>query len=232
MGDPIPPSVRPQVLVNCAVSLDGKLACAGGARARLSGPNDLRRVQALRADCGAILVGAGTVRLDDPSLRVHWELLGIPPGREPLRVVLDSRGGIPRRARVLDGSRPTLVATSDGGSRVFPAGVDVWRSTGERVELRPLLEHLTSRGVEKVLVEGGATVLASFFRERLVDELTVYVAPVLIGGSTSPSLLAGEECADLTQAIPLERTALEPLDDGVLLRFRPRAAASTPAHPL
>jgi 2,5-diamino-6-(ribosylamino)-4(3H)-pyrimidinone 5'-phosphate reductase len=100
------------------------------------------------------------------------------------------------------------------------------------VELGPLLEHLWSRGVRKVLVEGGATVLSSFFREHLVDELTVYVAPVLIGGSTAPSLLGGEECADLTKAIPLERTAVEPLDDGVLLRFRPRPPGSPTAHPL
>ncbi|MCI4363419.1 MAG: dihydrofolate reductase family protein [Thermoplasmata archaeon] len=229
-GSPAPP--RPRVLVNCAISLDGKLAYAGGARARLSGPDDLRRVQALRAACGAVLVGAGTVRHDDPSLRVHWELLGAPPGREPLRVILDSHEGIPERSRVLDGSRPTLLATPRDSRGRYPAGVEIWRSPGTRVELAPLLGHLAGKGVERLLVEGGATVLASFFRERLVDELTVYVAPVLIGGASAPSLLAGEECPDEARTIPLERTGVEPMDDGVLLRFRPRPRAASAAHPL
>ncbi|MCI4345687.1 MAG: dihydrofolate reductase family protein [Thermoplasmata archaeon] len=213
-------SRRPEVLVNCAVSLDGKLAYAGGARARLSGPNDLRRVQELRAKCDAILVGAGTVRLDDPSLRVHWELLGTAPRRDPAH------------SRVLDGSRPTLIAVPRGSHRVYPTGVEQWRSTRDRVELAPLLDHLAGRGVSRILVEGGATVLASFFRQMLVDELTVYVAPLLIGGSTAPSLLGGEECPDAERAIPLARTGVEPLDDGVLLRFRPRPASGVAAHPL
>ncbi len=105
------------MLLNCAVSMDGRLALAGGARARLSSEEDLRRVQQLRAAVDAIVVGVGTVLLDDPSLRVHWELLGRPPGRNPTRVVLDSRGRTPAGARILDETAPTVVAVGEANRR-------------------------------------------------------------------------------------------------------------------
>src|SRR5580658_1766342 len=118
---------RPKVHLNCAISLDGRLAYAGGKRALLSGPHDLARVQQLRADLDAILVGVGTVVADDPSLRVHWDLLQRAPGREPLRVILDTQGRLPRTSKVLDGSQPTLVATSSACERVFPGSAEVVR---------------------------------------------------------------------------------------------------------
>src|ERR1700683_5231537 len=101
------PDGRPEILVNCAVSLDGRLAYAGGRRARLSRPGGLRRGQWVRADGDAVLVGVGTVLLDDPSLRVHWEMIDRPAGKNPARVVVDSNGRTPPTARVLDGSAPT-----------------------------------------------------------------------------------------------------------------------------
>ena len=85
-----PRAVRPAVWINCAASADGRLAYAGGRQAPLSSPEDLRRVQQLRANADAILVGVGTVAKDDPSLRVHWDLLGLPEGKSPTRIVVDS----------------------------------------------------------------------------------------------------------------------------------------------
>lgn len=212
----------PRVVANCATSLDGRLAYAGGRRARLSGPADLRRVQRLRADSDAILVGVGTILQDDPSLRIHEELLdGARPNRPLLRVVLDSRGRIPPDAKVLDRSAPTLVATTTSAPSRYPAHIETFSTDGARVELRALLAHLARRSVHQLLVEGGPTVFASFFRDGLVDELTVYVAPVLIGGRTAPPLLGGEDLAGDSSAIPLQRESATPLDDGVLLRFRP-----------
>ncbi|HTT26201.1 MAG TPA: dihydrofolate reductase family protein, partial [Thermoplasmata archaeon] len=146
---------RPFVWANCAMSLDGRLAYAGGRRARLSGPEDLRRVHALRADCQAIIVGVGTVRADDPSLRVKWELLDRPPGPGPLRVVLDSRGTVPPGAKVLDGSQPTLIATVAGAPTAFPPSVETFGAGTDRVDLPMLLGELHRRGHRRVLVEGG-----------------------------------------------------------------------------
>jgi riboflavin-specific deaminase-like protein len=219
---------RPRVIVNCAVSLDGRLAYAGGRRARLSGPEDLARVQRLRSRSGAILVGARTVLLDDPSLRVHAELLEAPPGPPPLRVVLDSRGAIPAGARVLDGTQPTLIATVRGCDRPYPPTVERFAAGEGRVDLAALLEHLARRSIGQLLVEGGAEVIASFVRGGWVDELTVYVAPVLIGGRTAPSLMGGPESREAAEAVPLELRSVERLGTGTLLTLRPSSGAGAP----
>jgi 2,5-diamino-6-(ribosylamino)-4(3H)-pyrimidinone 5'-phosphate reductase len=212
---------RPFVHVNCAASADGRLAFAGGRRARLSGPDDLARVQRLRADCGAILVGVGTVLADDPSLRVHWDRLHEPPGREPLRVVLDSRGRTPESARVLGDGSATLVATALGCRRAFPPGVEVFAAGSARVDLPALLAELSRRGVERLLVEGGSEVIASFLRAGLVDRFTVYLAPVVIGGSTAPPIARGPESMDASGWLPLSLHAAERLGPGLLVTWVP-----------
>jgi len=217
MSDAGPP--RPRVHLNCAVSLDGRLAYAGGARARLSGPEDLRRVQGLRATSDAILVGVGTVLADDPSLRVHWELLGTPPGPEPLRVVLDSVGRTPGDARVLGPGAATLIATATACRREFPSHVLRYAGGEGRVDVPGLLGFLVGRGVRSVLVEGGSQVLASFLRGGWFDALTVYVAPVVIGGATAPTMVGGPESLGAENVVRLARQELRPLDDGVLLSF-------------
>jgi 2,5-diamino-6-(ribosylamino)-4(3H)-pyrimidinone 5'-phosphate reductase len=219
---------RPRVVVNCAVSADGRLAYAGGRRAALSGPEDLRRVQRLRAASDAILVGVGTVLQDDPSLRVHSELLEGAPSRSPLRVILDSNGRTPPGARVLDGSQPTLIATNLRCSREFPPGISRFAAGEGRVDLAALLGHLASRGVRQLMVEGGASVLASFLRSASVDELTIYVAPVLVGGPSAPTMMAGPDSRDASEVVGLSRVAVEPLGEGVLLTYRLRAAPSAP----
>lgn len=225
---------RPFVHVNCAVSLDGRLAFAGGKRAPLSGPQDLARVQRLRAGLGSVLVGAGTVLLDDPSLRVHWELLHQPPGPAPLRICLDGRGRLPDAARLLDGSQPTLIVTTESSARRYPPMVETLvAGPGPEVDLHILLAALAVRGIRGVLVEGGAHVIASFLRAGFVDRMTVYVAPVLIGGSTAPSLMAGPESHSQAEWVELLRESAEALDDGVLITLRPREPpADSPPSPL
>ncbi|HEV8050468.1 MAG TPA: dihydrofolate reductase family protein [Thermoplasmata archaeon] len=222
---------RPEVLVNCAISLDGRLAYAGGRRARLSGPEDLARVQWLRADVDGIVVGVGTVLIDDPSLRVHWEMIDRPAGRAPARIVLDSNGRTPAAAKVLDGSAPTLMAVSTACDRTFPPGVEVVRAGTSRVELPALFAELHRRGMRKILVEGGAEVLASVLRSGTWDRLTVYVASVGIGGPTAPPMLRGPDSHDGTETVSVEFVTAEPIDDGVLLTYRPPAPRG-PARPL
>ncbi|MCI4369113.1 MAG: dihydrofolate reductase family protein [Thermoplasmata archaeon] len=219
MADAPSPKARPRVRINCAVSLDGKLAYSGGLRARLSGPKDLARVQRLRAESDAILIGIGTMLMDDPSLRVHWEFLSEKAGHEPLRVIIDSHGRTPPGARVLSDGQPTLMATSRACQREFPAHVDRFRGGEDEVDLPGLLAELARRGVRRLLVEGGSRVIASFLRAGLTDELTVYVAPVLIGGSKAPPLLLGPESHGEEEVVSLKLESAERIDDGVLLSY-------------
>jgi 2,5-diamino-6-(ribosylamino)-4(3H)-pyrimidinone 5'-phosphate reductase len=213
---------RPEVWVNYATSEDGRIAYAGGRRARLSSPEDLRRVQQLRADSDAILVGVGTVVLDDPSLRVHWDLLGKAEGPSPARVVVDATGRTPAGAKVLDGSARTIVGTSERSHRSFPAGIEVIVAGQNRVDLARLFERLYELGIRRLMVEGGAEILTSVFRGRLFDRCTVYHAPVVIGGRTAPTVAAGPETASDADAIGLRLTGLERLGEGYLATFVPR----------
>lgn len=212
---------RPTVWVNCAASLDGRLAFAGGRRAGLSCPEDLERVQHLRASADAILVGVGTVVKDDPSLRVHWELLGTPPGRNPTRVVVDASGRTPTNARVLDGSTPTIIATSERSTRVFPPHVRTVVAGASRVDLGRLFSVLYDLGVRRLMVEGGAEVLSSVLRAGLFDRFSIYYAPTIIGGATAPPVVSGAETRGPEDAVALDLLGLERIGVGYLATYAP-----------
>jgi 5-amino-6-(5-phosphoribosylamino)uracil reductase len=160
--------VRPYVVASVAVSLDGRIDDAGPDRLVLSGPDDLDRVDGVRAGVDAILVGAGTVRSDDPRLLVRSperRAARVARGlaETPLRVVLSGGGPLDPAACVFTGP-PTLVLTPGAGG------------------VAAALEQLREHGVERLLVEGGATVHTAFLAADLVDELHVAVAPILVGG--------------------------------------------------
>jgi len=222
-----PPADRPWVVLNCAVSMDGRLAFAGGARARLSSPEDLERVQKLRSEVDGIVVGVGTVVLDDPSLRVHWELLGRAPGPSPARIVVDGTGRTPETARVLDRSAPTIVLVSERSRRKFPSHVRTIVAGKDRVDLPRAFGELRREGHRRLLVEGGAAVLASVARAGLFDRWTVYYAPVAIGGTTAPPLLAGPETHGFDESVRLRLSGVAPLGDGFVATFVP--GGPTPA---
>jgi len=204
------------VIVNAAMSVDGKIALRDGQRARLSNVEDAQRVQSLRGRVDAILVGVGTVLQDDPKLTVKADVVA--PDRMPLRIVLDSDGQTPEHARVLDGRAPTLIVTSDASERTF-AHAEVLRCGKEEVDLGALLDRLGGRGIRTVLVEGGSTVIWSFLRAGLVDELKVFVGSLVLGGRSAPTLAGGEGAASLEESIRLTLERSERLGAGVLLEY-------------
>ncbi len=181
----------------------------------MSNEEDLRRVHALRAGSDAILVGVGTVLMDDPKLTVRREYA---KGRSPLRIVLDSGGRTPRGAQVLDGKAPTLIVTTEDCVRTFPAA-EVFRCGKEEVDLELLLDHLASRGIRTLLVEGGSAVIWSFLHEGLADELKVFVASKALGGKSTPTLAGGEGAAMLAGAVRLAFSRMSAVGDGVLLEY-------------
>jgi 2,5-diamino-6-(ribosylamino)-4(3H)-pyrimidinone 5'-phosphate reductase len=208
-------AMRPRVIINAAMSIDGKIALSDGKGVRLSNEEDLRRVHRLRASVDAILVGVGTVLKDDPKLTVKTEYA---KGRNPLRVVLDSDGKISESAHVLDGSAPTLIVTSEESDRSFPHA-EVLRLGKDEVDLQALLDRLGVRDVNTLLVEGGSTVIWSFLRQGLADELKVFVSSRVLGGHAAPTLAGGEGITSLDEAPRLRLDRIERLGDGALLEY-------------
>jgi 2,5-diamino-6-(ribosylamino)-4(3H)-pyrimidinone 5'-phosphate reductase len=220
------PHRRPEVWVNCAASLDGRLALADGRRVQFSSPEDLVRVQKLRADVDAILVGVGTVVKDDPSLRVHWELLGRAPGKNPTRIVVDGSGRTPENARVLDGSAPTIIATSERSRRTFPPTVHTIVVGKTRVDLEELFPLLYDLGIRRLLVEGGAEILSSVLRAGLFDRFTIYYAPVVVGGATAPTVVSGRETRVPGEVVPMDLVSVERRGEGYVATYTPRRPAA------
>jgi len=206
-----------RVIVNAAMSADGKIALRGAMPLAISDAADFARVHQLRASADAILVGIGTVLADDPHLTARTTP---PPPRQPLRVVLDSKGQTPLNARVLDGAAKTLIYTGKGGARRWPNAETVELNDG-RVDLRLALRDLQARKVETLLVEGGATIIGAFLRSGLVNEMYTYIAPIVVGGG-APSLVEGPGATDKEHVLKLKVASVAPLGAGVLIHYVPR----------
>lgn len=177
---------RPWVRVKLATSIDGRSALASGESKWISGEASRLDVQQWRARSGAILTGAGTVLADDPSLTVR--LGDDTPFEPPLRVVLDAGLATTARGRVREGDAPTLYihAPNAKPSRGIDAELAVAPVEGGRFDLHQVLRLLAQRGINEVQVESGATLAAAFLEAGLVDELLLYVAPVLLGSKARP----------------------------------------------
>ena len=212
--------------MKAAVSLDGKIAARGGDSKWISCVESRDLVQRMRFEADAILVGAGTVLHDDPRLTVR--LKGLAGSKRPLRVVLDWNLDVGPGARLYrDHEAPVLVVTSQqapehGAARLREKGVEVLRllSPGARADLKRLLRELASRNVLHLLVEGGSEVFGSFRDASLYDELQLFVAPILIGGSLGRPLMGGEGARSIRSAHRVEvvRTGMVGTDIHVVAR--------------
>lgn len=180
----------PFVTVKFAQSLDGRIATITGDSQWISSPGARRLAHQLRRDHDAIMVGIGTVMADDPLLSVR-----LVRGRDPLRIVVDSRLRIPLTARVLaDGAAShTLIVTSETAEvsrarEIENLGAEVLqiptRPNHPGVDLEGLLETLGRRGIASVLVEGGKGIITSLLAARAVDRLVAVIAPKIIGQGT------------------------------------------------
>lgn len=186
---------RPYVLLSCGMSIDGYLDNASGRRLLLSNDADFDRVDAVRADCDAILVGAGTVRRDDPRLLVRSAdrrrrrvAAGHPP--TPMKVTVTGSADLDPQARfftVGDVDKVVYCATASlGSARSRLAGLATVVDCGDPVDLRRVVGDLHVRGVDRLMVEGGGRVHTQFLTAGLVDELHLVVAPIFVGDSRAP----------------------------------------------
>lgn len=224
---------RPFIFINSAMSADGKISSIEHRQVRISGKADLARVDSLRAESDAIMVGVGTVLADDPGLRIKSKDLRqmrLEKGltENPLRIVADSRAKTPATARIMgDGCllAVTKFAAQERLEELKPR-CEIIVCGGERVDLVELFARLAERGVERVMVEGGATLNWSLFNLGLVDEIYVYVGAMIIGGERAPTLADGAGfCRDFPK---LKLRSAEQLDEGVLLKWKLEASDRRP----
>ena len=225
---------RPFVIAKFAMSLDGKIATRTGESHWITGKAARRRVHELRDVSDAICVGVNTILADDPCLTTRLEK---PDVKHPLRVILDSRGRAPVGAHVFDPALPgeTIVATT----QAMPArhrtaleahGVGVWVLAPDHqgcVDLAAMMDRLGEREVTSLLVEGGGSVLASFFEDRLVDKVLAFVAPIIIGGDTAPTPVKGAGASRLADALHLDRLSVERMGEDVLIVGYPSSDSLT-----
>lgn len=198
---------RPFVTLKVAASLDGRVAAPDGSSRWISGPESRADAHRIRAQIDAILVGVGTVIADDPALTAR-DADGTPGPRQPLRVVLDTHGRTPLDAQVRDGAAPTLIATA----------AEFGADGAGRVDIAAVLAELDRRGRRHLLVEGGPRVAAAFLDAGLVDEVQLYLAPLLLGAGRSA--VEGGALTTLAEAHRLELLESRVLGGDLALRYR------------
>lgn len=206
---------RPEVTINCAASIDGKISSPGRTHLTLSGREDMKRVMKLRAAHDAIAVGVNTVISDNPSLTVR----GVRSGKRPVRVVFDSRGRTPAEAKIFDGNAKTIIFTAVG-THMKSAAAEVISCGKERVDIVRALSILYRMGIRSLLVEGGGELIFSFISFHLVDTLMIYTSPVVIGGRTSPTIADGTGFKGGKMLERLRLIRLTKLGTGYLAEYR------------
>lgn len=214
----------PFVIAKFAMSLDGKIATRSGDSRWISSSGSRRCVHSLRYVTDAIMVGVNTVLADDPQLTSRCGDRGGKTRKQPLRVIVDSLGRTPVTARIFSEPGETLLAL---GRPADPEVAKALAETGAElvelptedgfVDLGELLRILGQREITSVLVEGGGTLLGSFFDRRLVDKVVAFVSPVVIGGAEAVTPVAGTGVEKMADAIRLERVATQTCDDDVIV---------------
>lgn len=225
---------RPYVLVSCALSIDGHIDDAAPERLVLSSAPDLDRIDELRAGCDAILVGAGTIRADDPRLvlrsaarRTARAARGLTP--DPAKVTLTRSGDLDPRAEFFiagGGAKyvyTAAVAVPDLRARL--AGTIEVIDAGGALDLATILTDLAERGVCRLLVEGGSSVFTQFLAGGFADELSLVVAPFFVGDRGAPRMVTGGEFP-WTSGRPARLTELSRIGDLAVLRY-----ALSPRYP-
>lgn len=214
---------RPRVWINCAMSADGKIASPTRKQLRISSEEDIRRMYQLRNDCDAVLVGVETILADNPKLTVKESY--VPHPRQPLRVVLDRKRRTPVDALVFNDVTKTLILTEKGKEKSYGLShVEVIGCPVDScgfLDLDCVLDLLYQKGVRKLLVEGGGTVIWSFLNQGLMDDLTIFIGPFIIGGAETPTVADGRGIRSEKEIILLKIKQVKRLGSGLLVHYQP-----------
>ena len=210
----------PLVTLKFAQSLDGRIATKTGHSQWISSPESLRLGHTLRSMHDGVLVGIGTILVDDPGLTVR-----LAKGKNPRRIIIDGKLRIPLRAKVLndEGVDKTIIVATKRASRgkaqsLKNLGAEIlWAKKNQRgkVDMEDLLGKLGGMGLTSVLVEGGAEIITSFLRERLADKIVIVMAPKLIGEGIEA--VGDLEIRDLDEALQISRMKMRRLGGDIVI---------------
>ena len=216
----------PFVLLKSAISMDGRIAAKDGSSQWITGDKARADVHQLRAESQAVIIGSGTALADNPTLTVRHTPTPLPTPQQPLRVLLDSRGRVGASGPLFDLTlAPTLVITT---AQAPKSSVNAWRASGAEIEivsatadgvsLQETLKLLAKRGILQVLVEGGALLQSSFLKQGLVNQLSLYMGPHLLGKHGTP-FFQGDGPENIKQSIAWHLSKHHRIDDTVRLDY-------------
>jgi len=224
--------MRPHVIVNLAMSADGKISTRERRQVKISGAEDFTRVDALKAETDAVMVGIGTVLADDPSLTVKSEAnrkarrdAGKP--EHPVRIVVDSHGRIPLSASILhkgEGKRIIAVSALAPVEKIAALKnvATVMVSGTKAVDLPVFLDQLSAMGIRRLMVEGGGTLISGLFAAGLVDEFITFIGNCIIAGAGAPTPADGDGFTLATEFPQLTLLTATRMGDGILLHWKTR----------
>lgn len=218
--------MKPYVILNAAMTLDGKIVTAKNS-SNISGEEDLKRVHELRKNVDAIMVGIGTVLADDPRLTVHK--VDANPEDNPVRVVVDSKCRTPIDARITNSDAKTIIACANEYKDDFinsekyetfkKRGVKFFWSGDKRVDLSLLMSYLHEEGIDKLMLEGGSTLNFSMIKAGLIDEISICVAPMVVGGANAKTFFDGEGFDTMDESVKLELIDSYSLGKDLILKY-------------
>ncbi|KZX10382.1 2,5-diamino-6-(ribosylamino)-4(3H)-pyrimidinone 5'-phosphate reductase [Methanobrevibacter filiformis] len=217
--------MKPYVILNAAMTLDGKIATKTGS-SEISGLEDIMRVHKLRKDVDGIMVGINTVLSDNPKLTTHK--ISSNDSDNPVRVIVDSKARTPHNSNVLNDSAKTIIAISKeavldenylDNVHFLEKYVDVFVSGEYKVDLNELMKYLFKEGIKTLMLEGGSTLNFSMFKEGLIDEINICIAPMVVGGKYSKTLVDGEGFGFMKNAIPLKLKDILHVGEDLVLKY-------------
>lgn len=221
---------RPYVVVNVAMSADGKISTRERRQVAISGKQDFFRVDNLKAGSDAVMVGIGTILADDPSLTVKSEKLQEQrqkDGKElhPVRIIVDSMARTPPGAKILHkGPGKRIIGCSKRAPPECTALLSPYAEiiiTGEEeVDLTSFLTILSEKGIRSLMVEGGGTLIWSLFEKGLIDEFSTFIGNKIIGGQQAPTPADGEGFIKEIDFPVLSVISVDRIEEGVLIRWK------------
>ena len=211
---------KPYVILSTAISIDGKISTRTG-DSKLSSSEDFVRLHKLRSKVDGIIVGKNTVIKDNPLLSVRYTR-----GKNPIRIILDSKGEIPSKSKILQTSKeiPTIIAVSKNITKSnleklkkFPVEIVI---TGQKsVNIKSLLKKLASKNMNTLLVEGGGTINWEFIKKNLFDEMIITLSPYLIGGNNAISFVEGMGFDKISKSPQLRLKSIKRLKNHLVLNY-------------